>query len=91
MAQRDLRAKIGLVPQKAVLFTGTIADNIRYGKGDATDEKSGRLQTLPRQPVYLRHKKALLMLSPGAAQTFPAVRSSSFPLPALAENLKSKF
>lgn len=39
MAQRDLRAKIGLVPQKAVLFTGTIADNIRYGKGDATDEE----------------------------------------------------
>ena len=37
--QEQLRAKIGLVPQKASLFTGTIADNIRYGKEDATDEE----------------------------------------------------
>ncbi|HEY5005177.1 MAG TPA: ABC transporter ATP-binding protein [Ktedonobacteraceae bacterium] len=39
MAQEHLRAKIGFVPQKAVLFSGTIADNIRYGKEDATDEE----------------------------------------------------
>ena len=39
MAQEDLRGKIGFVPQKAVLFTGTIADNIRYGREDATDEE----------------------------------------------------
>lgn len=37
--QEELRAKIGLVPQKAVLFTGTIADNIRFGKEQATDEE----------------------------------------------------
>ncbi|NMM52460.1 ABC transporter ATP-binding protein [Paenibacillus aquistagni] len=39
MAQDQLREKIGLVPQKAVLFTGTIRDNIRYGKEDATEEE----------------------------------------------------
>lgn len=39
MKQEDLRAKIGFVPQKALLFTGSIADNIRYGKEDATDEE----------------------------------------------------
>ena len=39
MTQESLRAKIGFVPQTAVLFTGTIADNIRYGKDDATDEE----------------------------------------------------
>lgn len=38
-SQEELRAQIGLVPQKAVLFTGSIADNIRYGKEDATDEE----------------------------------------------------
>ncbi len=38
-SQEELRAKIGLVPQKAVLFTGTIADNIRFGKEQATDEE----------------------------------------------------
>jgi ATP-binding cassette subfamily B protein len=39
MSQEHLRAKIGFVPQKAVLFSGTIAENIRYGKEDATDEE----------------------------------------------------
>lgn len=39
MDQSKLRQKIGLVPQKAVLFTGTIASNMRYGKEDATDEE----------------------------------------------------
>jgi ATP-binding cassette subfamily B protein len=39
MSQEYLRAKIGFVPQKAVLFSGTIAQNIRYGKEDATDEE----------------------------------------------------
>lgn len=39
MRQEDLRSRIGFVPQKAVLFTGTISENIRYGKEDATDEE----------------------------------------------------
>lgn len=39
MPQKSLRAKIGLVPQKAVLFTGTIAENIKYGKKEASDEE----------------------------------------------------
>lgn len=39
MTQEELRSKIGYIPQKAVLFTGTINENIRYGKEDATDEE----------------------------------------------------
>jgi ATP-binding cassette subfamily B protein len=39
ISQKTLREKVGFVPQKAVLFTGTIAENIRYGKEDATDEE----------------------------------------------------
>ncbi|WP_369372324.1 ABC transporter ATP-binding protein [Promicromonospora sp. Populi] len=37
--QRDLGSLMGLVPQKAFLFTGTVADNLRYGKPDATEEE----------------------------------------------------
>src|SRR5690625_971130 len=33
----DMRQKIGLVPQKALLFSGTVMENIRYGKQDATE------------------------------------------------------
>jgi|SRR5680860_43192 len=36
VSQQALRAKIGFVPQKTVLFSGTIAENIKYGKKDAT-------------------------------------------------------
>jgi ATP-binding cassette subfamily B multidrug efflux pump len=36
MSQENLRAKIGFVPQKTVLFSGTITDNIKYGKDNAT-------------------------------------------------------
>jgi ATP-binding cassette subfamily B protein len=38
MPLAELREKIGYVPQKAMLFTGTVAANIRYGREDATDE-----------------------------------------------------
>ena len=36
---RSLRERIALVPQEAVLFTGTIGENIRYGRPEATDEE----------------------------------------------------
>jgi ATP-binding cassette subfamily B protein len=39
MPQEALRGKLGFVPQKAVLFNDTIANNIRYGREDATDEE----------------------------------------------------
>ena len=35
----DLWARIGLIPQKAFLFSGTIASNLRFGKADATDDE----------------------------------------------------
>lgn len=36
---KSLRGRIGTVPQKAVLFSGTIAENMRWGKPDATEEE----------------------------------------------------
>lgn len=37
--EEQLQALIGFVPQKATLFSGTVADNLRYGKQDASDEE----------------------------------------------------
>ena len=46
ISQEDLRSEIGLVPQSAVLFTGTVAENIRYGKTEASiDEVYKAAQT----------------------------------------------
>ena len=39
LAPDVLHSRIGLVPQKAYLFSGTVASNLRYGRGDATDEE----------------------------------------------------
>ena len=39
VTQKSLRRQVGVVPQEPFLFTGTIADNIRYGRLDATDEE----------------------------------------------------
>jgi ATP-binding cassette subfamily B multidrug efflux pump len=39
LTQQKLREKIGYVPQKAVLFSGSIDENIRYGKDDATERE----------------------------------------------------
>ena len=39
ISQENLRNKIGFVPQKAVLFSGTIGENLRYGKEDATEDE----------------------------------------------------
>jgi ATP-binding cassette subfamily B multidrug efflux pump len=46
MTQADLRARIGFVPQRAVLFTGTVAANIRYGRENASDEEVRHAATI---------------------------------------------
>jgi ATP-binding cassette subfamily B protein len=41
MRQEDLWQKVGVVPQQAFLFNGTVASNVRYGDPDATDDEVG--------------------------------------------------
>jgi ATP-binding cassette, subfamily B, multidrug efflux pump len=53
MSQEHLRVKIGLVPQKAVLFSGTIAENIRHGKEDATDEEVRRAAEIAQATEFI--------------------------------------
>lgn len=55
--QKILRDKIGFVPQKAVLFTGTIADNIRYGKEDATDEEIMKAAEVAQATEFISNMK----------------------------------
>jgi len=57
MTQETLRAKIGLIAQQAILFTGTIADNIRYGKETATDEEVRRAAEIAQATEFVAGMK----------------------------------
>lgn len=52
-----LRQKMGYVPQKAVLFEGTIADNLRYGKQEATDEELWEALRIAQADTFVREKE----------------------------------
>ncbi|MFI6996994.1 ABC transporter ATP-binding protein [Nocardia sp. NPDC050175] len=49
-----LRAQIGLIPQKAYLFSGTVASNLRYGNPDATDEELWRALEIAQADDFVR-------------------------------------
>ncbi|WMT41998.1 ABC transporter ATP-binding protein [Paenibacillus sp. D2_2] len=49
----ELRGKIGIVPQKALLFTGTIADNIRWGNELASDEEIKRAAVIAQADEFI--------------------------------------
>ena len=51
----DLRRSLGIVLQDTHLFTGTIADNIRYGKLDATDEEVYAAARLANADTFIKH------------------------------------
>ena len=51
----DLRRSLGIVLQDTHLFTGTIADNIRYGKLDATDEEVYAAAKLANADTFIKH------------------------------------
>ncbi len=53
MRQERVRAAIGLVSQKAVLFSGTVADNIRFGREDATDEQVRRAADIAQATEFI--------------------------------------
>ncbi|NLL76574.1 MAG: ABC transporter ATP-binding protein [Clostridiales bacterium] len=52
-----LRAKIGIVMQKAVLFKGTIRENLRWGKEDASDEEMYRAITIAQAKEFVDEKR----------------------------------
>ena len=57
MGLHDLRERIGYVPQKGVLFSGTIDSNIRYGKEDATKEEVNRAAEIAQAQEFIGQKE----------------------------------
>ncbi len=55
-SKKDLRNKVGVVMQKAVLFKGTLRDNMRWGKEDATDEEIWEALEAAQAAEFVRSK-----------------------------------
>ena len=53
MREHDLREQIGYVPQKGILFSGTIASNLRYGKKDATESEVLEATTIAQAKEFI--------------------------------------
>ena len=60
MSDEELRGRIGVVPQKAVLFKGTIRSNLRWGKPDATEEEMWKALELAQASEVVEGKDGKL-------------------------------
>ena len=58
-----LRQRVGIVPQRAVLFAGTIADNLRWGKQDATEEEMWEALAIAQAREFVEKKEGGLFAS----------------------------
>ncbi|MFR0046149.1 MAG: ABC transporter ATP-binding protein [Clostridium butyricum] len=56
LTQNELREKIGFVPQKGVLFSGTIKSNIKYGKKNAKDSEMKRAAKIAQASQFIESK-----------------------------------
>ncbi len=57
MPLKELREMIGFVPQKGVLFSGTIASNLRFGNTDATDEEIANAARIAQAEEFVEEKR----------------------------------
>lgn len=56
VSQKELRSKIGFVPQKGMLFTGTIRSNIKYGNPSMSDEDMIKAATIAQATEFIESK-----------------------------------
>lgn len=56
ISMSDLREEIGFVPQKGVLFSGTIASNLRFGNDNATNEEIKKAAEIAQATEFIEAK-----------------------------------
>ena len=57
IAMHELREEIGFVPQKGVLFSGTVASNLRFGKAEATEEEIHQAAEIAQAADFIEEKE----------------------------------
>ena len=80
MKIRSLREQIGIVPQETALFSGSVGDNIRYGKLDATQaEIEAAAQAANAHDFIWTCHRAMIRLSASAGSSSAAASGSVSP------------
>lgn len=76
---KELRDKLGCVPQKGILFTGTIDSNLRYGRPGASSEEIEKAAEIAQAKEFIEEKPEGYETPIAQGEpTFPAVRSKDF-------------
>ena len=82
MDREDLWSRIGVVPQKAFLFTGTVASNLRFGDQEATDDELWHALEIAQARDFVEEMEGgSRRRSPRAARTSPAASASAWRSP----------
>lgn len=77
ITMNELRDELGFVPQKGVLFSGTIASNLRYGREDATDEEIREAAEIAQASDFIEEKvQNMTVRLHRAVLTYPVDRNS---------------
>ena len=76
ITQHDLRAQLGYVPQKGVLFSGDIASNILYGNPDGTQEEMEEAAQIAQATEFINNKKKRYF--PGRSQCVRRTEAEAF-------------
>ena len=77
MTQHELRDRIGLVPQKGNLFSGTIRSNLKYGAPEATDEELEEVIRIAQaKDLLIKKKNVLIWKFHKVEQTFLVVKKT---------------
>lgn len=85
--QHELRAKIGYVPQKGVLFSGDIDSNLRYGAPDASEDDLALAAAIAQAQEFIQEKPEGMKtpIAPGRRQCFRRAEAAPFHRTALAK------
>ena len=89
MTQHELRDRIGLVPQKGNLFSGTIRSNLKYGAPEATDEELEEVIRVAQAKEFIDQKKNVLIWKfHKVEQTFLVVKNKDLRLLVLLQKIQ---
>ena len=89
LSMKDLRQQIGFVPQKGVLFSGTIASNLRFGNAEATDAQVVQAAQIAQAEEFIEENRRNMNLRcSGGTNVSGGQKPASCQLPVPSQNIR---